>query len=61
MHPKLAHSSGHPMQLDIYIESLKIAFEYQGEQHYKPIYWSGTDSETQRILDEEKRRACKKV
>ena len=49
------------MELDVYTEALKLAFEYQGEQHFKPVYWSGTDFATQVIRDEEKRRACKRV
>ena len=50
------------MELDIYIDALQLALEYQGEQHYKPIYhWSGTDFATQQIRDEEKRKACNQV
>jgi hypothetical protein len=29
--------SGHHAEFDIFIPSLYIAFEYQGEQHYKTI------------------------
>lgn len=57
----MIHSSGHKMELDVYIEDLKLAFEYQGEQHYKSLYWAGRHLETQRRKDEEKRQACKKV
>ena len=61
-HPKMIHSSGFLIELDVYIEDLKLGVEYQGEQHYKSLYfWPGTDFETQRIRDEEKRRACKQV
>jgi len=49
------------MQIDIFIESIKLAVEYQGEQHYRAVYWVGTDFATQRTRDEEKRRACKQV
>ena len=49
------------MELDVYIEELKLASEYQGEQHYKALYVIGADFETLRIRDEEKRRASKQV
>ena len=60
-HPKMLHSLGSHVELDIYIEKLKLAVEYQGEQHFKPMYWTGIDFESQQIRDEEKRRACKQV
>lgn len=56
----MTHSTGLPIELDVYVESLKLAVEYQGEQHYKAIHWS-SDFVTQQIRDEEKRRACKQV
>lgn len=42
---------------DIYIPSKKIAIEYQGEQHFKPVdYFGGKDSyKRQRKLDKEKK------
>ena len=60
-HPKMIHSSGHHMELDVYYEDLKLAFEYQGEHHHKPSYWVNRDFETQSIRDKEKRDACKQV
>lgn len=61
MHPKMTHSSGSQIELDVYIEELKLALEYQGQQHYRAAYWTGTDFEAQRTRDEEKRRACELV
>ena len=30
------------LELDIYIPSLKLAFEYQGQQHFHPLHvWGG--------------------
>ena len=60
-HPNMMHSTDHCMELDVYIETLKLASEYQGEQHHKPIYGMGTDFEAQQRRDGEKRRACKQV
>ena len=60
-HSKLIHSSGAQMELDVYIEDLKLAFEYQGIQHYSPQYWTGTDLATQQTMDGDKRAACKQV
>src|SRR5688572_26691703 len=57
----MIHSSGHLMELDVFVEDLKLAFEYQGEQHYKPVYHMGGDFETQKTIDKEKREACKQV
>lgn len=55
-------SSGRPMELDIFIPSLHLAIEYQGEQHILPIsVWGGIPAlEECQKRDEEKRNACKK-
>ena len=47
---------------DIYIPDLKIAIEYQGEQHYYPIeLFGGIEGLNKRkLLDEKKRKICKK-
>jgi hypothetical protein len=47
------------MQLDVYIPSLSLAFEYQGAQHYGQHYLFGnkTKQEVQQ-RDEEKRNLC---
>lgn len=60
-HPELIHSSGRKMELDIYIKSLKLAVEYQGEQHYRPIDLWAPNFPQQQIIDEEKKRVCKEV
>ena len=60
-HPLMVHSSGVNMELDVYIEDLKLAIEYQGEQHYMPLYYSTTDMVSCRTRDAEKRIACKQV
>ena len=59
-HPEMVHSSGKQMELDVYIEKLKLAIEYQGEQHYSPIHWV-SDFAAQKQRDKEKLEACKKV
>jgi len=52
-------SSGKSMELDVYIEDIKLAIEYHGVQHYAPVYIMNTNFETQQIRDKEKREACK--
>ena len=60
-HPEMTHSSGVPVELDVFVESLKLAFEYQGEQHYRPIYSLGGDYLAQKQRDNEKIEGCKGV
>ena len=47
--------------LDIYVPSQKLAFEYQGLQHYEPIdFWGGKEGlKYRQKLDEQKRKLCK--
>lgn len=47
--------------LDVYIPSLKIAIEYQGEQHYRAISLFGGEEgfKYRKVLDEKKRKLCK--
>lgn len=60
-HPGLIHSSGQLMELDVYVEDFKLAFEYQGEQHYIQSNWMNKDFSQRKIIDNEKKIACKQV
>ena len=48
--------------LDIYIPKFKLAIEYQGEQHFKPIdFWGGVEGlKASQKRDEKKREICKR-
>ena len=57
--PFFLHSSfGGQMSYDIFIQELNVAIEYQGKQHFEPVYFfGGEDSfEKVKIRDEEKRK-----
>jgi len=67
-HSELRFSeSGHKMELDIWIPELKLAFEYQGEQHFEAFHrgitqvTKGQSLESQQKRDQEKRKACEKL
>ena len=49
------------LRLDIFVPSLNLAIEYQGEQHFRPIELFGGESGFQRTLqrDVRKKRLCK--
>jgi hypothetical protein len=56
-HPMMFHAASHRrMELDIYVPSLQLAFECQGEQHYKKVYSSPLESQLKR--DNEKKNLC---
>lgn len=48
------------LELDIYIEELKVGIEYQGIQHYKPVkHWGGKAGlERGKARDKRKREIC---
>ena len=50
------------LELDIFSEKHKIAVEYQGGQHYRPIKFYGGEKshEAQKMLDKLKKEICKK-
>lgn len=50
-----------PQHLDIFVHSKKLAFEYQGKQHYEAIdFFGGEDSfEKRKQLDDLKMKKCK--
>jgi len=57
-HPELVYLETQVnMEFDVYLISLSVAFEYQGEQHYQNHFIFGSP-EKQRERDQEKRRAC---
>ena len=58
-HPELIFTqSNQRMQLDIFIPSLALAFEYQGEQHYHHTYLYGSAKDQQKN-DLRKKDECK--
>jgi len=52
--------SQHKMQLDIFIPTLQLAFEYQGGQHYTQHYLFGNPFQLH-IRDKEKQAACERL
>lgn len=59
MHPGLERESGKQMELDVYLPEERLAFEYQGEGHYRDIYSLGSRWR-QKQHDQEKRDACQR-
>ena len=42
--------------IDIFLPELNIGFEYQGEQHFKPIPKFGGEKEFQKVLKRDKEK-----
>src|SRR5690242_4145432 len=59
-HPQLKYTSGRPLELDIFVPTLSLAVEYQGEQHYHSVY-PMLDQRAHTNLHKEKQEACKQV
>ena len=47
-----------PQHFDVYIPSIRTAFEYQGVQHFKPVNYFGGEKQ---YLDQRKRDNDKKI
>jgi hypothetical protein len=59
--PQTRKALGNHYQLDGYNDDLKVAFEYQGEQHYQPAWYHKKHPESFRKLqeiDQKKRARC---
>ena len=56
----LRFSNGYRMELDVFVPSERLAFEYQGRQHYMSVEaWGGEETLERRIeRDAEKRSLC---
>lgn len=56
----LCNAIGHRLELDGFNEELKLAFEYQGEYHYRPIKWFNKSRSLEEIrkLDDLKKEIC---
>jgi len=57
-HPSLTWLGGLPVELDVYIPSLNLGFEYQGEHHYHDVHYFGVHQHI-RQKDSEKKALCK--
>lgn len=58
VHPEwFTSEEGNVMEIDMYNEELKIAFEYNGKHHYEPIFGEEALAKTQ-LRDEYKKTLC---
>lgn len=62
-HPDIVLASGYPSELDIYFPNLKLAIEYQGEQHFKSLNFMHNvlSLEERKLIDEQKNELCKRI
>ena len=63
-HPDIRFpKTNRPAELDIWLPTLRVAFEYQGEQHFIPIpAWGGRKTlEEVQSRDRHKRQECKRL
>eukprot|EP01120_Amphizonella_sp_Union-15-10_P006934 TRINITY_DN2297_c0_g1_i1.p1 TRINITY_DN2297_c0_g1~~TRINITY_DN2297_c0_g1_i1.p1 ORF type:complete len:420 (-),score=58.18 TRINITY_DN2297_c0_g1_i1:119-1378(-) len=56
----VTYSKMRNMELDLFVLSLNLAFEYHGLQHFKDHYFFGP-SKDYKLKDEQKRLACKRI
>ena len=57
-HPMINFKSRVPIELDIYIPALNLAFEYNGQQHYDEILGGFSPIEVNKSRDQEKQSLC---
>lgn len=61
-HPEIISNKGRKLELDIFLPNIKIAFEYQGIQHYKENYFADQKKfNRQQENDKLKKIKCKEI
>jgi hypothetical protein len=60
-YPELNFDNGQPLQLDICVPSHKIAFEFQGEQHYDTCLMLGKVQHSGMSKEQSKKEVCERV
>ena len=58
-HSEISRKTGFHVQFDVYLVKKKIAFEYQGKQHYEDVPEIFSSVELYKYRDKEKRILCK--
>jgi hypothetical protein len=59
-HPEIMFATNARMELDIFLPSMALAFEYHGEQHFGWHFFFGSPK-AQKERDAEKHKACKEL